>query len=1219
MTGYYRNFVENYSIVASPLTDLTRLDTPWEWTDRCEAAFRHLKHALTHYEVLKLPDPDKPFIVSTDASQYGIGAVLAQQEGKKLRPVEYMSKKMPSQKLAKSTYEKELYAVYKALTHWRHYLLGRFFILRTDHQTLRWMRTQPVLSDTLKRWIEVIEQYDFELQYIKGGYNKVADALLHRPDFLGALITEFGLEDSVTQSLVEAYREDPFMAEIIRRLEAKDKRTSAEFELINGLLFLEKAGNKRLCVPNSESLRSLFLGECHDATGRFGFQNVLQRFWWPTMMRDAKLYVETCHDYQRDKPRTQAPLGLLKPLPIPERPGESLSMDFMDTLVTSKSGMRYVYDIVDRFSKFARLVAMPETTKTEHVIKLFKENWVTDFGLLKSLVSDCDVRFTSSSSMEPRTRAQIEARRGELGELRSQLLVDIEYAVPTAREHIREIQTYVGTAPVEEESQVAFTTSCMGGEVKQWVLAEANAARFDDIGDWAKTMTLKQFLAKVKDRFLDKTTTDKAFDQLTTIGQKSWSSVESLSREVDRLLQVPGLNLQNSQVLYIYSRALPEPIRGHLVAEAKSGKYSYRQFRDLALQRERMTSQVKGSYAAAVKNGGGSSRGGYDKRVIWRQKRQDHTLVVFDDDTMEKWPLENEGAGDSSSDPGKGEVIATINKGGPSSNTRPKGGPRSFPYHPGIAADRPWLKMGLTREVWQDIMDNAQCLNTMTVTQYVDRVRCQFSTKDGKKIWHELPFLIEKNMPFDIILGMDWHVEVDPKIDFKQKEVRIKDESSELQPIKLYHRSGSDSVLSFCCMSYPAFRSMVAKKKLEDEVVMLLVKKVGESSTTHPPGIDALLTEFADVLSEPTGVTSRTIKHTIEVVPGSKVPKGPIYRMSPRELEELKKQLSELTEKGWIRPSSSPYGAPVLFVPKKEGELRLCIDYRGLNAVTVKNAEPLPRIDDFLDQLQGCKVFSKIDLKSRYHQTEVDPVDHHKTASRMRYGHYEFIVMPFGLTNAPATFQRSMNELFRQWLDDFVIVYLDDILVYSKTLEDHQKHLRLVLGKLREEAKTELVIAKFQTRWVIEYGFPMSIVSDRDVRFTSMPWQKLMEAYGTRLTMSSGRHPETNGQSEQMNRMVQQLLRMYVRPDQIDWDENLPKIAGAYNNSVHTATGRTPNTLHEGWKPKRPIDVLTRDQFLRLPPGTKEYAIMFHEDIKRVKENLRKTQERMTPVYFSSW
>ncbi|GBG69713.1 hypothetical protein CBR_g4544 [Chara braunii] len=397
MTGYYRNFVENYSIVAAPLTNLTRLDTPWEWIERCEAAFRHLKHALTHYGVLKLPDPDKPFIATTDASQYGIGAVLAQQEGKKLRPVEYMSKKMPSQKLAKSTHEKELYAVYKALTHWRHYLLGRFFILRTDHQTLRWMRAQPVLSDALKRWIEVIEQYDFEPQYIKGEYNKVADALSRRPDFSAALLTEFGFADNVIQFMVEAYSEDPFMSEIIRRLEAKDKVTSVEFELVNGLLFLDKAGNKRLCVPNRESLCSLFLGE--DGTGHFGFKktaaNLLQRFWWPTMMRDAKLYVETCQVCQRNKPLTQAPLWLLKPLPIPERPGESLSMDFIDTMVTSKSGMRYLYVIVDRFTKYVRLVAMPETARTDYVIRMFKENWVRDFGLPRSIISDRDVRFTS--------------------------------------------------------------------------------------------------------------------------------------------------------------------------------------------------------------------------------------------------------------------------------------------------------------------------------------------------------------------------------------------------------------------------------------------------------------------------------------------------------------------------------------------------------------------------------------------------------------------------------------------------------------------------------------------------------------------------------------------------------------------------------------------------------------------------------------------------------
>ncbi|GBG66591.1 hypothetical protein CBR_g64864 [Chara braunii] len=169
----------------------------------------------------------------------------APAEGKKLRPVEYMSKKMPSKKLAKSTYERELYAIYKALVHWRHYLLGRFFYLRTDHQTLKWITTQPVISDALKRWIEVIDQYDFKLDYVKGEYNKVADPLSRRADYLGALIYEFGLSEDVTRSLVEAYKEDPITMDIINKLQAKDKATIDEFVMVDGLLFLEKAGFKR--------------------------------------------------------------------------------------------------------------------------------------------------------------------------------------------------------------------------------------------------------------------------------------------------------------------------------------------------------------------------------------------------------------------------------------------------------------------------------------------------------------------------------------------------------------------------------------------------------------------------------------------------------------------------------------------------------------------------------------------------------------------------------------------------------------------------------------------------------------------------------------------------------------------------------------------------------------------------------------------------------------
>jgi hypothetical protein len=172
--------------------------------------------------------------------------------------------------------------------------------------------------------------------------------------------------------------------------------------------------------------------------------------------------------------------------------------------------------------------------------------------------------------------------------------------------------------------------------------------------------------------------------------------------------------------------------------------------------------------------------------------------------------------------------------------------------------------------------------------------------------------------------------------------------------------------------------------------------------------------------------------------------------MPPKELAELKTQLQELLDKGYIHPSSSPWGCPALFVKKKDGSLRMCVDYRPLNAVTIKNKYPLPRIDVLFDQLAGAKVFSKIDLRSSYHQIKIRPCDIPKTAFSTRYGLYEFLVMSFGLTNAPTYFMYLMNSMFMTELDKFVVVFIDDILIYSKSEKEHAKHLRVVLQRLRD-------------------------------------------------------------------------------------------------------------------------------------------------------------------------
>ena len=215
-------------------------------------------------------------------------------------------------------------------------------------------------------------------------------------------------------------------------------------------------------------------------------------------------------------------------------------------------------------------------------------------------------------------------------------------------------------------------------------------------------------------------------------------------------------------------------------------------------------------------------------------------------------------------------------------------------------------------------------------------------------------------------------------------------------------------------------------------------------------------------------------------MPGSDAISKARYRMAPAELRELSCQLQELLDRGFIRPSVSPWGAPVLFVKKKDGTLRLCIDYRMLNQITIKNKYPLPRIDDLFDQLQGASVFSKIDLRSGYHQLRIRKSDVQKTAFRTRYGHYEFRVMPFGLTNAPAAFMDLMNRVFRIYLDQFVVVFVDDMLVYSLDVETHWMHLKAVLETLRQNQ----LFAKFSKCefWLEEVAFLGHVISGAGIK-----------------------------------------------------------------------------------------------------------------------------------------
>ncbi|KAJ9544711.1 hypothetical protein OSB04_024418 [Centaurea solstitialis] len=324
-----------------------------------------------------------------------------------------------------------------------------------------------------------------------------------------------------------------------------------------------------------------------------------------------------------------------------------------------------------------------------------------------------------------------------------------------------------------------------------------------------------------------------------------------------------------------------------------------------------------------------------------------------------------------------------------------------------------------------------------------------------------------------VIVGMDWLSPHNAKILCGSKQVRIRGPSGG----KLLVQGDAPRA------RFPFCSAARARRYLQSGGGGFLAYVIDTrlDSNQRTVGEVPVVRDFPDVFPDdlPGIPPERQVEFRIDLVPGAApVAKAP-YRLAPPEMKELYDQLQELLEKGFIRPSCSPWGAPILFVKKKDGSQRMCIDYRELNKLTVKNRYPLPRIDDLFDQLQGASWFSKIDLRSGYHQMRVKEEDIEKTAFRTRYGHYEFVVMPFGLTNAPAAFMDLMNRVCRPMLDRSVIVFIDDILVYSKTKDDHDAHLREVL----ETLKKEKLYAKFSKCdfWLREVQFLGHVVNEKGI------------------------------------------------------------------------------------------------------------------------------------------
>ncbi|GBG63470.1 hypothetical protein CBR_g38088 [Chara braunii] len=1414
LANYYRKFARNFSAIAAPLRRLLKKDAIWKWDKDCTSALKKLKRALIEYPVLKVADSSLPFVVTTDASQYGIGAVLQQDDDNGYRPVEFMSARMPSDKVATSTYERELYGLRQALEHWKH-LLGRHFKVYSDHETLRVGGRgessgpkEDLMEEKITEWVAGLSLGEDD------------EALMYVPrDEQEAAVKEWEAE------------EDP-----LKRLVLEDeKRMEWKFRLTRE--------RKRRMEAASQAAIEL-------------------------------------EEIKKQKDQMAVQVDLLGKMEIMAKSIERLTRVQEEQLLFGRSQDIAVRSIQSGLRDFAReLVTQVGSEVTARLDST--ERYCT--GAIEG------ARLTAPKEEEARPRRE-----------------PVKVKFPDAYSGKKEenfdnweanIKTYVHLQKVSPDEHVLVAIHALKEEAASFARSLVRAANCnEDVVAYSAFTPLADFLKLLRERFADVSRSVKASDRLQTIHSRQWRSAKALKGLMDELVAVPDHGFTETQLVNLFYRAMHESLRGHFFEKSQQPTMTYD-----ALSREVVAFEARSMSVSTFWHKD------LDKGKKWKGhtisgqiKTKDRLLLTLDEGSVEEvpydqieWGLEEEKEDGSASE---GRTYAAVAAGG-----RPQGrggqgqGGRASGGH--FQGDQGVGGRGGNRQAGGRGQGSPQ-------NRFGNR------SPNG---------------------GMDWGEAAGATLHLREHECRLPRPSGEVKIARLFHASGVDNTLAHCCLSAPAFARLVKKEKLKEQVFVVYVKPVTEPKEEKPidPAIAKLLEEFKDLVEPPTGVVPWPIQHRIEIEPGSRTPKGAVYRMSPRELEELRKQLDELLEKGWIRPSSSPFGAPVLFVPKKEGELRMFVvvylddilifsktlqEHQGhLKQVLEKLREanfkinpkkcewaktqvlylghvldgdgikpedskiaairdwPTPRTLIELRSFLGLanyyrkfvRNFSTIaaPLRRLLRKETIWKWDKDCTSAmkKLKQALIEYPVLkvadpslPFVVTTdasqygigvvlqqddgngyrpvefmsarmpsekvATSTYERELYALRQalhwkhyllgrhfkvysdhetlRWLKtrakmtpkltrwaaerdqyDFelkpvkgkynvvvdalsrrldyfgaIVHYLDigrdlqekvrqayahdpiysdllkrvkeapktepdyrttegllfenrrcvpnseeirslilgechyteghfgwqktlanlmrayiwpgmknDCIEYVRSCKVCQRNKTTTcapLGFLRPlpipdqpgdsvsidfmesqvksrhgksqvmvivdcfskyvvfvpfpfEARTELVVQKFFDHWVSEHGIPLSILSDRDTRFTSQNWQELVRVYGSKLLMSSGRHPETNDQTEQMNKVLQQVMRMYVRPDQINWDEMLPKVASAYNNSVHLSTCRTPNELHKSFRPRRPFDGLNRDQIQRLPPGTREFALQHGKELATVIQNLRKAQHRM--------
>uniref|UniRef100_A0A2N9J0J0 RNA-directed DNA polymerase n=1 Tax=Fagus sylvatica TaxID=28930 RepID=A0A2N9J0J0_FAGSY len=1028
LASFYRRFVKDFSTLAAPLTEIIKKNVGFHWGADQDNAFATIKERLCSAPVLALPNFNKTFEIECDASGIGIGAVLMQDR----RPIAFFSEKLSGASLKYPTYDKELYALVRALETWQHYLWPREFVIHTDHESLKHLKGQGKLNQRHARWLEYIETFPYVIRYKQGKENIVADALSRRY----VLLTSMSAKLLGFEYVKDMYADDADFSNVYK---ACDKTAFGKFYKHDGYLFKES----KLCVPSC-SMRELLVREAHGGglMGHFGVKKTLdilhEHFFWP-----------------KNEERCESHLW---------QPWVDISMDFVLGLPRTKRGRDSIFVVVDRFSKMAHFIPCHKTDDATNIADLFFREIVRLHGVPRSIVSDRDVKFLSyfwkvlwgklgtkllfSTTCHPQTDGQTEVVNRTLTQLLRTVvhknlktwedcLPFIEFAYnramhsTTSYSPFEIVYGFNPLTPLDLMPLPIDGRSSLDGQQEGGVGEDSWSNPFEERGNDGNQggPSLKDPL-QVPDGPITRSRAKKIKEAMQGLVQSTWDEA-SKSPTIKIITFVAFLLLNLSKHITMSHRSDSSPKgkadNSSIVLQAMQQQFEQLNF-VLGEVRDRMDHQE-----TAIRN----LQGGRDRR---RCERRVENEYENEGDGEDEEDLASEVGGETSNKEGQAEsslmlramqqqfermdvmfndirdrmdrqdaVIATWCEG------RPQGGPyvrrqaRRAPVKEEESHQRENLfhtRCFVNNKVCHVIIDGGSCTNVastylveklaLTTLKHPHPYRLQWLNECGEiKVTRQVLVALsigkyEDEVLCDVVpmhachllLGRPW-----------QYDKRAKHDGFNNRSLK---------------MSFP-------KKYLMDYL--------------QSEGLNIKLISYQ----------------------GASIPNRPAYRSNPEETKELQRQVGELLEKGYVRESMSPCAVPVLLVPKKDGTWRMCVDCRAINNITVKYRHPIPRLDDMLDELHGSCVFTKIDLKSGYHQIRMKEGDEWKTVFKTKYGLYEWFVMPFGLTNAPSTFMRLMNHVLRAFIGRFVVVYFDDILIYSKNLEEHVMHLKSVLEILRKE------------------------------------------------------------------------------------------------------------------------------------------------------------------------